>query len=56
MAGLDGIKRKIDPTALGYGPFDKNIYELSDAEKKEIRAYRVPWMKLWMHFKQTMNS
>lgn len=38
MAGLDGIKRKIDPTALGYGPFDKNIYELSDAEKKEIRS------------------
>ena len=38
MAGLDGIKRKIDPVALGYGPFDKNIYELSDAEKKEIRS------------------
>ncbi|MGZ9583415.1 type I glutamate--ammonia ligase [Paenibacillus marinisediminis] len=38
MAGLDGIKRKLDPTALGYGPFDKNIYELSDAEKAEIRS------------------
>ncbi|SMG54522.1 type I glutamate--ammonia ligase [Paenibacillus aquistagni] len=38
MAGLDGIKRKLDPTALGYGPFDKNIYELSDAEKQEIRS------------------
>jgi glutamine synthetase len=38
MAGLDGIKRKIDPTALGYGPYDKNIYELSDEEKKEIRS------------------
>ncbi|KKO53628.1 type I glutamate--ammonia ligase [Paenibacillus sp. DMB20] len=38
MAGLDGIKRKIDPVALGFGPFDKNIYELSDAEKKEIRS------------------
>lgn len=38
MAGLDGIKRKIDPTALGYGPYDKNIYDLSDAEKKEIRS------------------
>jgi len=38
MAGLDGIKRKIDPVALGYGPFDKNIYELSDAEKQEIRS------------------
>lgn len=38
MAGLDGIKRKLDPTALGYGPFDKNIYEMSDAEKAEIRS------------------
>ncbi|QCT03855.1 glutamine synthetase, type I [Paenibacillus algicola] len=38
MAGLDGIKRKINPQELGYGPFDKNIYELSDAEKKEIRS------------------
>lgn len=38
MAGLDGIKRKIDPAALGYGPFDTNIYELSDAQKKEIRS------------------
>ncbi|EFM10039.1 MULTISPECIES: type I glutamate--ammonia ligase [Paenibacillus] len=38
LAGLDGIKRKIDPVALGYGPFDKNIYELSDEDKKEIRS------------------
>ncbi|MFC5701225.1 type I glutamate--ammonia ligase [Cohnella faecalis] len=38
MAGLDGIKRKIDPAALGYGPFDTNIYELSDEQKKEIRS------------------
>ncbi|WP_276354625.1 type I glutamate--ammonia ligase [Cohnella caldifontis] len=38
LAGLDGIKRNIDPRALGYGPFDKNIYELSDEEKKEIRS------------------
>lgn len=38
MAGLDGIKRKIDPSALGYGPFDTNIYELSDEQKKEIRS------------------
>ncbi|RAU94316.1 type I glutamate--ammonia ligase [Paenibacillus sp. YN15] len=38
LAGLDGIKNKIDPTALGYGPLDKNIYELADEEKKEIRS------------------
>ncbi|GGA38474.1 type I glutamate--ammonia ligase [Paenibacillus physcomitrellae] len=38
MAGLDGIKNKIDPRAQGYGPFDTNIYELSDAEKENIRS------------------
>ncbi|WP_411345756.1 type I glutamate--ammonia ligase [Paenibacillus sp. WLX1005] len=38
MAGLDGIKNKRDPRELGYGPFDKNIYELSDADKEGIRS------------------
>lgn len=38
MAGLDGIKRKIDPQAAGYGPFDKNIYELPEEEKEGIRS------------------
>ncbi|MFD0717532.1 type I glutamate--ammonia ligase [Paenibacillus sp. GCM10027626] len=38
LAGLDGIKRKLDPTAMGFGPFDKNIYDLTDAEKREIRS------------------
>lgn len=38
MAGLDGIKNKIDPRKLGYGPLDKNIYELSAVEKSEIRS------------------
>ncbi|WP_168122941.1 type I glutamate--ammonia ligase [Paenibacillus sp. HB172176] len=38
LAGLDGIKRNLDPVALGYGPFDKNIYELPEEEKKEIRS------------------
>ncbi|MBP2002196.1 glutamine synthetase [Paenibacillus shirakamiensis] len=38
LAGLDGIKNKIDPNEKGYGPYDKNIYELSDAEKKDIRS------------------
>jgi glutamine synthetase len=38
MAGLDGIKRQIDPEERGYGPLDKNIYELSAAEAHEIRS------------------
>jgi len=38
MAGLDGIKRHIDPASHGFGPLDKNIYELSAAEAHEIRS------------------
>ncbi|MCL6548216.1 MAG: type I glutamate--ammonia ligase [Alicyclobacillus sp.] len=38
MAGIDGIRRRIDPTELGYGPIDKNIYELSAQEKRAIRS------------------
>lgn len=38
LAGLDGIAKKIDPRALGYGPLDKNIYDLSAEEKAEIRS------------------
>lgn len=38
LAGLDGILNKIDPRTEGFGPYDKNIYELSDAEKAEIQS------------------
>lgn len=38
MAGLDGVKRKLDPTKLNYGPVDKNIYELSAAERETISS------------------
>lgn len=38
MAGIDGIKNKIDPIKLGYGPFDNNLYELSDIELKKIKS------------------
>lgn len=37
MAGLDGIQRKIDPNKEGYGPYDFNLYDLSDDEKKKIK-------------------
>ncbi|MCR5327840.1 MAG: type I glutamate--ammonia ligase [Saccharofermentans sp.] len=38
MAGLDGIKNKIDPEAEGYGPYDFNLFNLSDEEKKKIKG------------------
>ncbi len=36
MAGMDGIAAKIDPVAEGYGPFDVNLYTLSNEEKRKI--------------------
>ena len=38
MAGLDGIKNKIDPSTKGWGPFDYNLYTLSDEEKAKIHS------------------
>ncbi len=36
MAGLDGIKNKIDPHAHGWGPFDCNLYNLPEEEKAKL--------------------
>ncbi len=36
MAGLDGIKNQIDPHAKGWGPYDFNLYNLSDEEKAKL--------------------
>ncbi|HEX7735569.1 MAG TPA: type I glutamate--ammonia ligase [Ktedonobacteraceae bacterium] len=38
MAGLDGIARKIDPSDHGYGPVDKNLFDLSKEELAEIKS------------------
>ena len=38
MAGLDGIKNKIDPHANGWGPYDMNLYHLPEEEKKKLKG------------------
>jgi len=38
MAGLDGIQKKTDPSACGWGPFDFNLFDLSDADKAKIKS------------------
>ncbi len=38
MAGLDGIKNKIDPHENGWGPYDMNLYSLSDEEKAKLSS------------------
>ena len=36
MAGLDGIRRRIDPAERGYGPVDRDLYHMSREELSEI--------------------
>jgi glutamine synthetase len=36
MAGLDGIKNKIDPHANGWGPYDFNLFHLPEEEKAKL--------------------
>ncbi len=38
LAGLDGVKRKIDPRKAGFGPLDKNTYELEPEEAAKIKS------------------
>ena len=58
MAGLDGIRRKIDPAGQNWGPFDFNLFELSEEEKAKLghlpaSAPPLPrWMRFWMRWRQ----
>ena len=36
MAGLDGVKNRIDPHANGWGPFDCNLFDLPEEEKAKL--------------------
>lgn len=38
MAGLDGVKNQIDPHENGWGPYDMNLYTLSEEEKARLKA------------------
>jgi glutamine synthetase len=37
MAGIDGIKRALDPTKLGFGPIDENIFKWSEEKRATIK-------------------
>ena len=39
LAGLDGIRRKLDPTQEGFGPYESNLYDLPEEELLHIRSF-----------------
>jgi glutamine synthetase len=39
LAGIDGIKRKLDPRKLNFGPLESNIYEMTDQERAQIQYF-----------------
>ncbi len=38
MAGLDGVKNRIDPHEKGWGPYDCNLYDLPEEEKARLQG------------------
>jgi glutamine synthetase len=38
MAGIDGVRKRIDPTAAGFGPVDVNIFAWSEEERRKIKS------------------
>ena len=38
MAGLDGIKNRIDPHEQGWGPYDMNLFDLPEEEKAKLKG------------------
>ena len=49
MAGIDGMKKEIDPITKGFGPFDGNLYNMPEEERKVIR-------KLPLNLEESLNA
>jgi glutamine synthetase len=41
LAGLDGVRQRIDPTAAGFGPYDQNVFDMT-AEERRARIQPLP--------------
>ena len=39
LAGLDGVRQKIDPTKEGFGPYETNLYDLPPEELARIQSF-----------------
>lgn len=39
MAGLDGIRRRVDPVKEGFGPYEANLYDLPKEKLVKVRSF-----------------
>ena len=37
MAGIDGIRNQIDPTAAGFGPIDEDVFSWTEEQRETIK-------------------
>jgi len=37
-AGIDGVRRRLDPTSLGFGPFDEDVFSWPSERRARIQA------------------
>lgn len=45
LAGLDGVRRSLDPVQEGFGPLEKNIYEVNRGTSSN--SFPLLWTKRW---------
>jgi glutamine synthetase len=38
MAGIDGVRRRVDPTELGFGPYDEDVFSWPPEKRARIKA------------------
>jgi glutamine synthetase len=38
LAGIDGVQRRLDPTELGFGPVDEDIFSWQEARRATVKA------------------
>jgi glutamine synthetase len=38
LAGIDGVRRRMDPTELGFGPYDEDVFSWSPERRARIKA------------------
>jgi glutamine synthetase len=38
MAGIDGVRRRTDPTSLGFGPYDEDVFSWPAEKRAHIKA------------------